>query len=164
MLTKILRQLLGGLLAVVLPHVESESCSNTKNPIFACSSFRERDYIPVLLYIHSPYLSILSIARGCKYTTMRFLALSIILLASAVSVAVAEDGELKIEVSKNVECDRKTQEGDTIHVHYRGTLQSDGSEFDASYKRGTPLSFIVGQGRVIKGFVYPYAPLLSELE
>jgi FK506-binding protein 2 len=39
-----------------------------------------------------------------------------------------------------------------IHVHYRGTLQSDGSEFDASYNRGQPLSFTVGQGQVIKGW------------
>jgi FK506-binding protein 2 len=37
-------------------------------------------------------------------------------------------------------------------VHYRGTLESDGSEFDASYNRGQPLSFVVGQGQVIKGW------------
>lgn len=48
-------------------------------------------------------------------------------------------------------CTRKTVKGDKIEVHYRGTLASDGSEFDASYNRGTPLSFEVGSGRVIKG-------------
>jgi FK506-binding protein 2 len=37
-------------------------------------------------------------------------------------------------------------------VHYRGTLEADGSEFDASYNRGQPLSFTVGQGQVIKGW------------
>jgi FKBP-type peptidyl-prolyl cis-trans isomerase len=37
-------------------------------------------------------------------------------------------------------------------VHYRGTLASDGSEFDASYNRGSPLSFKVGSGQVIKGW------------
>ena len=37
-------------------------------------------------------------------------------------------------------------------MHYRGTLQADGKEFDASYKRGTPLSFQLGAGRVIKGW------------
>ncbi|KAI9843375.1 MAG: Peptidyl-prolyl cis-trans isomerase fpr2 [Thelocarpon superellum] len=47
---------------------------------------------------------------------------------------------------------RKTQRGDTIKVHYRGTLASDGSEFDASYNRGQPLSFTVGKGQVIKGW------------
>lgn len=34
----------------------------------------------------------------------------------------------------------------------RGTLASDGSEFDASYNRGQPLSFKVGSGQVIKGW------------
>ena len=37
-------------------------------------------------------------------------------------------------------------------VRYRGTLEKDGSEFDASYNRGTPLSFHVGKGQVIKGW------------
>lgn len=49
-------------------------------------------------------------------------------------------------------CTRKTTRGDTISVHYRGTLASDGSEFDASYNRNQPLSFTVGQGQVIKGW------------
>jgi FK506-binding protein 2 len=51
-----------------------------------------------------------------------------------------------------VECSRKTVAGDKIHVHYRGTLEKDGSEFDASYNRGSPLSFKVGSGQVIKGW------------
>ena len=38
-------------------------------------------------------------------------------------------------------------------MHYRGTLASDGSKFDASYDRGKPLAFTLGQGQVIKGFV-----------
>ena len=42
--------------------------------------------------------------------------------------------------------------GDKIEVHYRGTLEKDGSEFDASYNRGQPLSFNVGKGQVIKGW------------
>lgn len=37
-------------------------------------------------------------------------------------------------------------------MHYRGTLESDGSEFDASYNRGQPLSFHLGKGQVIKGW------------
>jgi len=40
--------------------------------------------------------------------------------------------------------------GDTVRVHYRGTL-SDGSEFDSS-EGNEPLQFVVGSGEVIPGF------------
>ncbi|MGV7247074.1 FKBP-type peptidyl-prolyl cis-trans isomerase, partial [Caballeronia sp. M23-90] len=33
---------------------------------------------------------------------------------------------------------------DTVTVNYRGTL-ADGTEFDSSYKRGTPASFPLGR-------------------
>jgi len=48
-------------------------------------------------------------------------------------------------------CSRSTRSGDSISVHYRGTLAADGSQFDASYDRGVPLTFEVGKGRVIAG-------------
>lgn len=41
--------------------------------------------------------------------------------------------------------------GDTVSVHYIGTLQN-GQEFDNSNKRGEPFSFTIGEGRVIKGW------------
>lgn len=40
--------------------------------------------------------------------------------------------------------------GDTVHVHYTGTLQ-DGTVFDSSEGR-TPLSFSLGDGGIIPGF------------
>ena len=46
---------------------------------------------------------------------------------------------------------RTAQNGDTIHVHYRGTLE-DGSEFDTSYTKNEPLKFKLGQKEVIEGF------------
>ncbi|ESZ94042.1 peptidylprolyl isomerase [Sclerotinia borealis F-4128] len=81
---------------------------------------------------------------------MRLSTISLIALASSVLAA-----EVKIEIVKAVECERKTQKGDKIHVHYRGNLEEDGKvgkEFDASYNRGSPLSFVVGKGSVIKGW------------
>ena len=41
--------------------------------------------------------------------------------------------------------------GDTVSVHYRGTL-ANGTQFDASYDRGQPFSFNLGAGQVIKGW------------
>lgn len=82
---------------------------------------------------------------------MRFLSISIAALATVATTILAE--EVKIEVTKAVECERKSKKGDKISVHYRGTLQDGGKQFDASYDRGQPLDFTVGQGQVIKGFV-----------
>lgn len=42
------------------------------------------------------------------------------------------------------------QNGDTVRVHYIGTL-ADGTEFDSSVGR-EPITFTVGQGQVIPGF------------
>ncbi|KAI0190801.1 hypothetical protein F4808DRAFT_444325 [Astrocystis sublimbata] len=75
---------------------------------------------------------------------------SLTLLASAAVGALASD--LKIDVTLPVDCDRKTKKGDSIEVHYRGTLAANGNKFDASYDRGTPFGFQLGGGRVIKGW------------
>lgn len=45
---------------------------------------------------------------------------------------------------------RRAHNGDTVSVHYTGTL-ADGSVFDSSRGRD-PLQFTVGEGRVIPGF------------
>ncbi len=41
--------------------------------------------------------------------------------------------------------------GNTVNVHFIGKL-SDGTEFDNSHKRGQPLSFQIGSGRMLPGF------------
>jgi peptidylprolyl isomerase len=45
---------------------------------------------------------------------------------------------------------QQAKRGDTVHVHYRGTL-SDGSEFDSS-AGSEPIRFTLGAGEVIPGF------------
>ena len=42
--------------------------------------------------------------------------------------------------------------GDTLKIHYRGTLCSDGTEFDSSYARDRPFCFKFGTGEVISGW------------
>jgi len=47
---------------------------------------------------------------------------------------------------------KKPKDGDEVFVHYVGTLEADGSEFDSSRSRGQEFSFVLGEGRVIKGW------------
>ncbi|KAI1614204.1 FKBP-type peptidyl-prolyl cis-trans isomerase [Exophiala viscosa] len=77
-----------------------------------------------------------------------------VLVAATLSlVQLATSSGLEIEyLTPEIECTRKTQKGDNIEVHYAGSLQSTGKEFDSSYSRGKPLPFQLGAGRVIKGW------------
>jgi peptidylprolyl isomerase len=87
------------------------------------------------------------------------LAILVILLLASGCV---EDGDLQPE-SKSVELEEHQEEfvadqnetaqakvGDTIRVHYTGTLE-DGTVFDSSVGR-EPLQFTIGLGQMIQGF------------
>lgn len=42
--------------------------------------------------------------------------------------------------------------GQRVQVHYVGVAWSDKQQFDASYDRGEPLTFVLGAGQVIQGW------------
>jgi FKBP-type peptidyl-prolyl cis-trans isomerase len=58
--------------------------------------------------------------------------------------------ELKIEEIKAGD-GAEAKSGNTVLVHYTGWL-TDGKKFDSSKDRGTPFSFSLGKGMVIKGW------------
>lgn len=58
--------------------------------------------------------------------------------------------ELKIEDTV-VGTGAEVKAGDTVLVHYTGKL-IDGTVFDSSKTRGTPIDFPIGVGRVIQGW------------
>lgn len=58
--------------------------------------------------------------------------------------------ELNIEITEEG-TGREAEPGDEVAVHYRGTLR-DGTEFDSSYNRGEPYTFVLGIGEVIQGW------------
>ncbi|ELU01137.1 hypothetical protein CAPTEDRAFT_149447 [Capitella teleta] len=79
---------------------------------------------------------------------------TVVLLAEAWCTLAAEDKKKKLQigVKKRVEnCTLKSRKGDTLDMHYTGKLE-DGTEFDSSIPRGSPFTFTLGAGQVIKGW------------
>ena len=61
------------------------------------------------------------------------------------------DGLQYIDVQTG--CGPAAKSGSNVSVEYTGWLQSSGKKFDSSYDHGgSPFTFVLGQGKVIKGF------------
>lgn len=96
---------------------------------------------------------VLSVAAG--------ILLSAVTLAKSVAVTDREDvkkavaskkyTEIVLKEGNSKEADKAAKAGQTVNVHYTGWLV-DGKKFDSSKDRGTPFSFKLGAGRVIKGW------------
>ncbi len=68
------------------------------------------------------------------------------------SVTATIKTPMKLEITDMVQgTGAEAKAGDKVTVHYTGTL-ADGSAFDSSKTRGTPFSFTLGAGQVIRGW------------
>lgn len=57
----------------------------------------------------------------------------------------------KINSTNKMDTEKVSKAGDTLTVNYVGTLEN-GTKFDSSIDRGTPFTFVVGIGQVIRGW------------
>ena len=59
--------------------------------------------------------------------------------------------ELQLEELSAGDGETFPQEGDSLRMHYTGTLMRNGVQFDSSRDRGEPLTFNIGVGQVGHG-------------
>uniref|UniRef100_A0A7S2H6S9 peptidylprolyl isomerase n=1 Tax=Alexandrium andersonii TaxID=327968 RepID=A0A7S2H6S9_9DINO len=87
---------------------------------------------------------------GVFRTFALFLLASQLGAASEVSVSLPE-GVTK-EILKAGDGVHYPRAGDTVTMHYTGTLTENGEKFDSSVDRGTPFKTQIGVGEVIRGW------------
>ena len=84
---------------------------------------------------------------------------SLLALTFGLVSTVVSAGELEIKKTfVPEECAVKTKAGDSLKMHYTGTIDASstagesGKKFDSSLDRGDPFEFTLGQGQVIAGW------------
>jgi peptidylprolyl isomerase len=110
-----------------------------------------------------PYPAVRTTPPAGRNRQARVIAIVIVLALAASAVAylvVNRTGQSGTEVMTasglkytdlTVGTGATPQKGQTVTVHYTGTLQN-GKKFDSSVDRGTPADFRIGVGAVIKGW------------
>lgn len=73
-------------------------------------------------------------------------------MCESIDLSKQKDGGLLKKVIKEGQGKDKPSIGDTVYVHYVGTLASNGEKFDSSRDRSEPFKFTLGKGQVIKGW------------
>jgi len=68
-----------------------------------------------------------------------------------INTNMEDQSKVKIEILKEGTGNESAKSGNTVTVHYTGTLLN-GTKFDSSRDSGTPFSFTLGQNRVIQGW------------
>ncbi|KAG4070467.1 hypothetical protein HA402_005699 [Bradysia odoriphaga] len=88
-----------------------------------------------------------------KYLIIVFCCIAFLCVngANGGRIDVKQPPQLKVEITQQVECYKKSKYGDVLHIHYKGYL-ADGTEFDNTYKRGHMVIFTIGTNNVIKGW------------
>lgn len=81
-------------------------------------------------------------------TLKRLIIVALIASVLIFSGCVEEESEIQENKSEMI---KQAKTGDTVQVHYTGTLD-DGTVFDRSIDRGVPLEFTIGSGQMIPGF------------
>lgn len=73
-------------------------------------------------------------------------------LADAI-IDASEDGRIERLIIDDIVIGTgdPVEEGDTVTVHYIGTLEN-GQQFDNSYLKREPFTFTIGEGKVIRGW------------